>query len=141
MQWAEVEKICAGYGADALCVVETFDTDTQIVPTTRTIEEKDKEGNVRKRTEFVANLMVQVKMGFRLYDLKDRSIRDEFLGRHSISWTGVGNSPQAALATLINKSEATDRVSYAIGNSTPPGLPRPGSPWKENITRKAATPA
>jgi hypothetical protein len=115
LHWAEIEKICAEYQADALCVAETFDTDTQIIPSTRVIEEKDKEGNVHKRTEFVANLMVQVKMGFRLYDLRDKSIRDEFIGRHSLSWTGVGLSPQAALATLMDKSAATDRVSYVIG--------------------------
>jgi len=115
LSWNEVGKICDSYGADALCVVETFDTDTQILPTTRTIEAKDKDGNVRKRTEFVANLRAQVKIGFRLYDLQDKSIRDEFIFTHSLGWTGVGLSPQAALATLLDKKAATDRVSYVMG--------------------------
>jgi hypothetical protein len=97
-------------------VVETFDTDTQVLPSMRVVDEKDGEGKVvRKRTEFTANLRAQVKIGFRLYDLQTKSIRDEFLFTHSLGWTGVGLSPQAAIATLLDKRAATDRVSYIIG--------------------------
>ncbi|MBD0258444.1 MAG: tetratricopeptide repeat protein [Cytophagales bacterium] len=116
LPWNEVSKICQSYGADALCVVETFDTDTQVLPSVRVVEDKDGEGKVvRKRTEFTANLRAQVKVGFRLYDLQTKSIRDEFLFTHSLGWTGVGLSPQAAAATLLDKRAATDRVSYVIG--------------------------
>lgn len=115
LPWHEIEKICNAYGADALCVVETFDTDTQVLPSVRVVEEKDKDGNARKRTEFVANLRSQVKIGFRLYDPREKSIRDEFIFTHSLGWTGVGLSPQAAVATLLDKKAATDRVSYVIG--------------------------
>ncbi len=116
LPWNEVTRICNSYGVDALCVVETYDTDTQVLPSMRVVDEKDGEGKVvRKRTEFTANLRAQVKIGFRLYDLQTKSIRDEFLFTHSLGWTGVGLSPQAAVATLLDKRAATDRVSYIIG--------------------------
>ncbi len=112
LPWEEVARICQEYGTDALCVVETYDTDIQIIPGPRL---GGGSGNLLQRLEFVANLNAQVKIGFRLYDLQNRTIQDEFRFNHQLGWSSVGPSPQEAINALLNKREATDRVSYIIG--------------------------
>ncbi len=112
LPWEEVARICQEYGVDALCAVETYDTDIQIIPGPRLTSGS---GNLLQRLEFSANLNAQVKMGLRLYDLQNRTIRDEFRFNHQLGWTSVGASPQAAINALLNKREATDRVSYIMG--------------------------
>ncbi len=113
MSWEEVDRICSSYQADAICAIETYDTDVQIIPGFRILDSK--EGGLLKRTQFTANLRANVKIGFRLYDPGNKSIQDEYRFTHELAWTSGGLTPQNAVTALIEKRAATDRVSYVIG--------------------------
>lgn len=115
LSWDAVNKICNEYQADAVCVIETYDTDTQIMPGTRLVENKGQNGIGLPKMEFYANLRAQVQIGFRLYDPARKTIRDECNFKEVLTWTGSGMSPAQALTVLLDKTAATNRVSYVIG--------------------------
>jgi hypothetical protein len=113
LSWQEVNRICEAYQADAICTIETYDTDVQIIPGVRILTGND--GLIPRGTQFKVDLRAEVKIGFRVYDPAVRSIQDEFRFTHQLLWTAGGLTPEGAIAALIEKRAATDRVSYLIG--------------------------
>lgn len=113
LTWAEVNRICKANQADAICTIETYDTDVQLIPGVQIRRGED--GIIPRGTSFKVDLRAQVKVGFRIYDPAVRRIQDEYRFVHQLLWTANGFTPEGAIAALIEKRAATDRVSYLIG--------------------------
>jgi hypothetical protein len=113
LTWKEINQLCDANQADAICTIETYDTDVQIIPGVQMITGAD--GIIPRGTRFKVDLRAEVKVGFRIYDPALRTIQDEFRFTHQLLWTAGGLTPDGAMAALIQKRAATDRVSYLIG--------------------------
>lgn len=115
LPWKITQALCDKYQADAVVALETYDSDFIITHTEKDVEEKDANGNVIMRHKYYAEGLASVKMGFRLYDPKTMSIIDQHMFSDSRTWTGTGNNKTDALAHLINKTTAIQRVSERAG--------------------------
>ena len=115
LSWEEVENLCRKYGTDALLVLETFDSNFIVTNGSREVEQKDREGNVRKSREFYAEGVATVNLGFRLYDPARKVIIDEHLYGHNRKWEAKGTVLQLAIGGLIDQRQAVLEVSHAAG--------------------------
>ena len=117
LRWRTVDSICDQFGANALAVVEKFDSNTGYNTNTSNRESKDKDGNVTKWVEYKTTMRTTVKLGWRLYDPKSRTLLDEFEVRETLDWQGDGRSESQAKSNLPHQIEAVNSVSYAAGQS------------------------
>lgn len=115
LAWKIIQALCDKYKADAVIALETYDSDFIITHTEKDVEEKDANGNVIMRHKFYAEGLASVKMGFRLYDPNKMTIIDQHMFNDSKTWRGTGNNKTDALAHLINKNTAIQRVSERAG--------------------------
>ncbi len=115
MNWQEVERICQQFNSDALCTIETYDSDTRIVPRRKVTRKKNAEGKEYDYVEYFADQTVTVQIGFRLYDPLAKTIVDQFHFTEQQNWTSRGNTEMQALSGLINRNAASDQVSTAAG--------------------------
>lgn len=119
LSWSQVERLCRNYGADALVAVEIFDTDFIVTngkrDATKEVVEKDGTKRQVKVVEYFVEGVGNAKIGFRLYDAKERTIADQQLFNSSNTWNAAGTSLKDALAQLIQKTEATRYVSRLAG--------------------------
>ncbi len=121
LAWSQIERLCRNYGADAVVAVEIFDTDFIVTngkkDVTKEVVEKDGTKRQVKAVEYYAEGVGNAKIGFRLYDPKERTIADQQLFNPSNTWSATGTSLKDALAQLIQKTEATRYVSNMAGAS------------------------
>jgi hypothetical protein len=115
LPWSVVDSICKMYGTDALVSIEKFDSNIRRNMTSQERQSKDKDGNVKTWTEYDAEMHAQVKLGWRLYDLINRVIIDEFEVWEELGWHGDGRSESEANGELPGQIVAVDDVSYAAG--------------------------
>ncbi|HEY8399626.1 MAG TPA: DUF6340 family protein [Cytophagaceae bacterium] len=116
LPWEEVDKLCNFYDAEALCLMETYDSDTKITPSVKMVDKKDSEGRTYKEKEYWVEQRVRVQVGFRVYDVVKRTISDQYHFVEEMGWTGKGATEKEAMSRLINKRDATNKVSFAAGN-------------------------
>jgi hypothetical protein len=102
--WSEIEKICNEYKADAIISLEKYDSD--FIPTG---------GSLGEGTSFSVHGVASVKIGFRLYDLANKSIIDEHLFSHKMNWDAGGGTILDAVGALMQKNDAIRDVSYDAG--------------------------
>jgi hypothetical protein len=102
--WPEIEKICKEYEADAVLALEKYDSD--FIPTA---------GSIGEGTSFTVRGVASVNIGFRLYDLANKSIIDEHLYTHKMNWDAGGATILDAVGTLMEKNSAIRQVSYDAG--------------------------
>jgi hypothetical protein len=103
--WSEIEKICNEYKAEAVIALEKYDSD--FIPTGGSLGQGG--------TGFSVRGVASVKIGFRLYDLANRSILDEYLFSHSMNWDAGGGTILDAVFSMTQKNEAIRQVSYDAG--------------------------
>jgi hypothetical protein len=115
MTWSTIDKLCAKYKADAVLVLETFDSDYIITNGTRLASRTTKEGLPIKVPEFYAEGIGTVNMGFRLYDPTSKTIADQHLFSHQSRWDATAKSITEAVQGVLNKIEAINQVSYEAG--------------------------
>lgn len=115
LSWEQVEQICVQYGADAVVAIEKFDSDFTTDFNSGTTTRKDDAGNeiVRRYTQATRN--TEVRMGWRLYDLKNRRIIDEFDVMEGVVHDAEGDSQGDAENRLPDKYRTVDEVSYMAG--------------------------
>lgn len=114
IEWAILEELCMKYEADAIVAIEIYDTDFIVTNgQCRVMKKVDENGTPVERevTEYFAEGLGKVKMGIRLYNVKEKNIVDQQLFNHTNTWRATGNSLQHALLSLIAKQEATKQVS------------------------------
>ncbi|MFT3936510.1 MAG: DUF6340 family protein [Chitinophagaceae bacterium] len=115
LSWDEVEKICAENNADAVFSLELFDTDSKITYAANPVTVKTPVGGV-PAIEHLANMQTFVKTGWRIYDIKNRSIIDEYSVGKSLNYSAKGINPIVAAAGLINRKDAVKEVGAQSGH-------------------------
>lgn len=115
LNWQEIENICRQFNADAVCTIETYDSDTRIVPRRVVTKKKTAEGKEYDYVEFIADQTVTVQVGFRLYDPVDKTIVDQYHFTEQQNWSSRGATELQAIGGLINKNAASDQVSKNAG--------------------------
>ncbi|MEO5594580.1 MAG: DUF6340 family protein [Chitinophagaceae bacterium] len=116
LSWNEVEKICAANNADAIFALELFDTDSKINYAVNQVSLKTPVGNV-PGFEHQANMHTLVKTGWRIYDLRGRTVIDEYAFDRSLNYSARGINPLLAAAGLINRKEAVKEVGSQNGHA------------------------
>jgi hypothetical protein len=116
LAWDIVEKICMENKIDALFSLEMFDTDTKISYAANPVTIKTPLGNL-PGIEHQANMLTEVKTGWRIYDPTGRNILDEVPISESITFSGKGINPVVAATALIGRKEAVKEVSSKVGQS------------------------
>ncbi|MBA3899836.1 MAG: hypothetical protein H0X62_06440 [Bacteroidetes bacterium] len=116
LEWQQIESICVKEGADALIVLEVFDTKSALSFKTVIKKVKNKDGEMVDVPEQVATLRMNVTSGWRIYDYKNRMIVDEFRGTSFLDFSGRGTTTQLATAALINGRDAVNRAAFNAGN-------------------------
>jgi hypothetical protein len=92
--WPEIDKLCDEYKVDALICLELFDSD-YIIPTS----------------------MVNVSLGFRLYDPSQKLIIDQHQFRRDMNCGSQVTSIEGAINRMAEKTKAIRDVSYDGGYS------------------------
>ena len=115
LDWNEVEKICKANNADALLAIEIFDSDFIVTKGERQGKKKDSDGREITVTEYYAEGVANIKIGFRLYDRANRTIEDEKFFNSTGKWEAKGSSVTDAALQLINRKNAILDVSYDAG--------------------------
>jgi len=110
LPWETVEKICRDNGADALFVLELFDTDTKISYAANATTISTPLGKV-PAIEHQANMNTLVKTGWRIYDPAGKHILDEFPIAQNLNFSAKGINPTVAAAALLDRKEAVKQVS------------------------------
>ncbi len=114
MEWDKIEKICNKYDADAVIVLESFDSNFIVTDGTRNVRKNDESG--RRLREFYVRGVATVKLGFRLYDPYRKDIADEYMFNHVKSWEKSGNAFQIVLGGLIDHRMAVVETGAASGS-------------------------
>lgn len=117
LTWEEVEKICRDNEADALVMLEAFDSNSGVSFSIRNKKVKSPEGVETVVPEHVASMRMNVITAWRIYDYKNKVIVDEFTGTDYLDFTGVGATPQIASSNLPIKREAIKRTGYHGGSA------------------------
>jgi len=117
LSWEEVSRICKQYQADALVALEAYDTD--VLQNCNPIEtkSKDKEGNTVVETRYDARLSTDVKLAWRMYDLKGQQIIDEFMVAEGLDWEESAATHDGAIELLPNRQFTVNETSSAAGSS------------------------
>lgn len=115
LSWDQVDQICRQYGADALVVIEKFDSDNFRNTRERTRKTKDKEGNEIEEVFYKSTMRMSLQIGFRMYDPKKRVILDEYTIRREIDADGRGKTEEAALNNLPHPQYVVQDLGYQTG--------------------------
>jgi tetratricopeptide (TPR) repeat protein len=114
LDWPQVEKICKDNQADALLVLETFDSNNN--HNTTTVNKKRTEnGREIAYVEFVAHLGIAINAGWRIYDPKNKKIIDQNVYTDRMDWEKAGPTEKDAIKLLPPQRNATMDAGYFAG--------------------------
>ena len=77
LKWKKIENNLKDFDADALIVLESFDSSSKVMDLGTRERKKKIDGEWTKIIEHIASLNVEVQAGWRIYDLKNQKIIDE----------------------------------------------------------------
>lgn len=114
IEWSEVEKICKDNGADALLVLETFDSNASHNVNSKT-NTKTVEGKQVSYLEFFAHLGIAINAGWRIYEPKNKKIIDQNVYVDAMNWDQKGATEKEAVGHLPSQRNATMDAGYYAG--------------------------
>jgi hypothetical protein len=114
LSWVVVENICKDNKVDAIFSLELFETNSNVSLSTVPVTIKTPLGNV-PAVETHANMVTNVKTGWRIYDWQSRTILDEFPISQSLNFSGSGINPLKATEALLGRKEAVKQTGYKVG--------------------------
>lgn len=115
LDWAYVRELCDAYRADALFVLEFFDTDTQAAysMTSRTLPNNL---GIKVAVPYHrVSLNTLLNNGWRIYDPLDALVLDEFATQGRITSVGEGINPVKAIEAVIGREAALVEQSKYLG--------------------------
>ncbi len=93
--WKKIGELCLEYESDAILSIEIFDSDFIMIPG--------------------KGQMVNVKVGIRLYDPVGRTLLDQYNYTHQSPIRAAGNTFEAVVGSLLDKSAEIRDASYDAG--------------------------
>ena len=114
LEWTKVKSICDQYNADALILLETYDSDVRVTQRKRDVKKKINNEEVIV-PEFLADLNIRVNAGWRIYDIKNNTIIDESVFGDEKGWNAVSDNPDKALSKLPSKRRALNESGEFAG--------------------------
>ena len=117
LSWNEVDRICKDSGADALLVIESYDSDFFISTKEHERKKRDDEGNEIIETYFTSKGNLNVRIGWRVYDPAKRSIVDEFTVDAGQNYSGRGETSEEAINNLPKPINVSREISFSVGQS------------------------
>jgi hypothetical protein len=114
LPWAEVQQLCDEAGVQLLFVLEVFDTDSKINYSQRMVERNTPLGRVNV-PEHTATMITNIKTGWRIYDPKNKWVRDAWWISDRISNSSTGINPMKAAEALIGRGQAVRQIAGQVG--------------------------
>ena len=115
LPWSEIERICRENNADAVVTIESFDSDNNTNTKRVESKSKDKNGKETITVRYESNMRTSVRMGWRMYDPKSKTILDEFVTDDYIPSSGSGSTERNALSNLPSQTSVSRRVAKLGG--------------------------
>jgi tetratricopeptide (TPR) repeat protein len=113
--WEKLQKIGTENDVEVVFVLSFFDTDSRINYSTqmRTIPNPVRNGI--QVPEHIAKIDTKIKTGWRIYDIRTQTIRDEIVLVENTTSTGRGINPLRALKTVKKRKENVIEISRYLG--------------------------
>ncbi len=113
----EVAYLCETYGVDALFSLEFYDTNTQVNYETVMINVPNNLGIKVAVPGHKLRLDTQIKNGWRIYDLNQADIMDQFILQDQVVSVGSGINPVEAYRAIAGRKEAVLENSMRMGSN------------------------
>lgn len=114
LSWQNVEQICRDYTADALILLETFDSNTARRFGTQQKTRKDGDKDVTY-TEHTATIDIAINAGWRIYDPENHKIIDQNVFVDHKAWNRKGRTKTEAVNNLPKQAYAVKDAGYFAG--------------------------
>ena len=115
LAWSEVRSICGSYDADALLVLETFDSDSRTLVGAPVTRNRKVKGVRVKEVSYPATLIMEIQSGWRIYDVNTKLIVDENKFTELKEFSAFGVSPEDAIVNLPSKRRAIKESGLFAG--------------------------
>ena len=114
LSWQQVQQICNNYHADALILLETFDSNTseRFGSQQKTHTQDNKEVTY---TDYIATMDIAINAGWRIYNPKSRKIIDQNVFVDHKSWSKNGRTKAEAEYNLPKQAYAVKDAGYFAG--------------------------
>lgn len=109
LDWKIVKNICDSSNADALLVLETFDSNTDLVAATLVNQVTTVINGGTPKAELPHQIRMNVLCFWRLYDPSSKTIIDQFQSTSNLTFNGLGAN------YAIAPPEALPNTAYAAG--------------------------
>ena len=118
----KVKQLCKNSNAQALIVMATFDSDSNTKFETKQETVKDKEGNEKTKTYYIGHRTTTATAGWRIYNMKDGQILDEFKASNTFNSDIKTNTREEARLRLITQRQAVVDAGYFLGEIYAPRI-------------------
>lgn len=116
LDWKTVARIIGNDSITALVVLEAFDSNTDIVYDLVQVQRRQSDGTNVTVNEQRARGNVSVITTWRIYDLKNKAISDQFTQTSSQVFEAQGQTQQEALGRLPARYDMSRRAGIVAGN-------------------------
>lgn len=115
MSWETVEKMATKNQIDYVFELSYFDTDTKVDYKTNTIQTNSIAGIKIPLIEHQATINTLIKNGWRIYDVKNKTILSELNHSDGVTSVGRGINPIKAVEAVMGRKENVLSLSSKIG--------------------------
>lgn len=113
--WAKLEEIGNKNDIEVVFVLSFFDTDTKINYSTKMRSVANPLGGSVQIPEHLARVDTRIKTGWRIYDIRTKTIRDEVVLVEKTSSSGRGINPLKAVEAIERRKENVLEISKILG--------------------------
>ncbi len=115
LDWATVSKLLGGDSTAALVVLEAFDSNTNLFNDVTQVAQKQADGTSINVPQYNAHGKITVYTTWRTYDLKTRTIADQFSTESVQQYDASGKSLAEAESRLPQRNDMTSRAGVYAG--------------------------
>ena len=113
--WDTIAKLCAKNNAQALIALETYDSDCFITHENGQVTVNNQFGIPIPNVHLFVTQRINVKLGFRIYDLKSRTILDQYTYGYHRTFNSEASSIGEIMNGVLNRQEAINKTCYDAG--------------------------
>jgi len=106
LSWEDVNSICSNYGADALIVLSTFDSDSRTIEGKSVVRTRTIKGAKVKEVKYPVTLVMEIQSGWRIYDNTKQQIVDVNTFTEVKEFVAWGANHTEARTNLPSKRQA-----------------------------------